>query len=111
MTTVPPEALKGVRDLRLLMRVFDFQSFCLVAAYVACLWLQVVRGEQSSDPAVVVHALFTPSVFATLPFDSVIKMIVWLSCKTLGAGLHDCPYFLLKIIFLSYSLTRQPHEF
>ena len=88
MARVPPVAFTGVLLLCRFVAVFDLQPPVGGSAYVARLWLGVAGGEQSSNPAVIGHALFAPSVLAALPLDSVIVLIKGLARGALGAGLH-----------------------
>ena len=88
MATESPETFTGVLLLCRFVAVFDFQPPVGGSAYVARLWLGVAGGEQSSNPAVVGHALFAPSVLAALPLDPVIVLSKWLARGALGAGLH-----------------------
>ena len=88
MARVTPVAFKGVLDLCRCVAVFDFEPPVGGSAYVARLWLGVAGGEQSSNPPIVIHALFAPSVLALLPLDPVIVLIKGLARGALGAGLH-----------------------
>ena len=88
MAAEAPETFTGVLLLCRFVAVFDLQPPVGGSAYVARLWLGVAGGEQSSNPAVIGHALFAPSVLAALPLDSVIVLIKGLARGALGAGLH-----------------------
>ena len=94
MATEAPETFTGVLLLCRFVAVFDFESPVGGSAYVARLWLGVAGGEQSSNPAVIGHALLALAVFAALPLDSVIVLIKWLASGALGARLHRCPFSL-----------------
>ena len=88
MARVPPVAHTGVRDLCLDVIMLNLEPPVGGPAYVARLWLRVAGGEQSSNPPIVIHALFAPSVLAALPLDSVIVLIKRLARGALGARLH-----------------------
>ena len=88
MARVAPVRFTGVLLLCRFVAVFDLESPVGGSAYVARLWLGVAGGEQSSNPAVIGHALFAPSVLASLPLDSVIVLIKRLARGALGARLH-----------------------
>ena len=109
MAGMAPVALTGVLDLCRFVAVFDFEPPVGGSAYVARLWLGVAGGEQSSNPAVIGHALFAPSVLAALPLDSVIVLIKRLARGALGARLHRCPFLSLSPLF-PVLLPRQPQN-
>ena len=88
MATESPETFTGVLLLCRFVAVFDLQPPVGGSAHVARLWLGVAGGEQSSNPAVIGHALFAPSVLAALPLDSVIVLIKRLARGAPGARLH-----------------------
>ena len=88
MATESPETFTGVLLLCRFVAVFNLQPPVGGPAYVARLWLGVAGGEQSSNPTVIGHALFAPSVLPALPLDPVIVLIKGLARGALGAGLH-----------------------
>ena len=92
MARMTPVRFTGVLLLCRFVAVFDLEPPVGGSAYVARLGLGVAGGEQSSNPAVIGHALFAPSVLALLPLDPVMVLIKGLARGALGARLHRCSF-------------------
>ena len=82
IAAVAAEASKAFTGLlkRSFVAVLNFQASVGGTAQVARLvfLFGVAGGEESSHPPVVVHTVFAPFVFSSLPFRSVIVLIQWL---------------------------------
>ena len=114
IAAVAAEASKAFTGLleRSLVAVLNFHASVGGTAKVARLvfFLCVACGEESSHPPVALHAFFAPSVFPSLPLDSVIVLIKRLGGGALGALLHLCPFLLTLLLLFTTSGPRESQK-